>query len=206
MESGKDKVRKICDILRKETLDPAKMEAEEIVQAARDEAEKIIAEARREAEHRKKEADKELERQRAAFQASISQACRQAVEVLKQSIEEKLFSQELSHLIGKQVQDPHVLAKLIDAVIRALEKEGVDAELSAYVTAAVPARAVNELLAKDVLERLKEKSVLLGPMAGGASVKLHGKNITLDISDAALKDLVAQYIRKDFRDLFLGAI
>ncbi len=42
-ETGKDKVKKICDILRRETLDPAISEAEQIVHLAKERAEEIVA-------------------------------------------------------------------------------------------------------------------------------------------------------------------
>lgn len=204
-ESGKDKVKKICDILRRETLEPAKHEAEEMIHIARDEANEIIAQARVEVEKLKEDARLEIERQKNVFQSSLRQACKQALESLKQNIEEKLFNQELGSLITKHTQDPKIIAQLIIAVVHAIEKEGVETSLSVYVPAAVPARSVNTLLAHEILDKLKEKSVLVGPLAGGIEVKLHNKNITMDISDAALKELVANYIRKDFREMIFGA-
>ncbi len=204
-ETGKDKVKKICDILRRETLEPAKHEVEEMIHVAREQASEIIANARADAEKLKEEARQEIERQRNVFQSSLRQACKQALEALKQSIEEKLFNQELAGLITKHTQDPKVIAQLITAVVSAIEKEGVEASLSIYVPAAVPARSVNALLAREILEKLKEKSVLVGPLTGGIEVKLHKENITIDISDAALKELVANYIRKDFREMIFSA-
>ena len=62
------------------------------------------------------------------------------------------------------------------------------------------------LLAHEILERLHEKSVLVGPLTGGIEVKLLKENITIDMSDAALKELVANYIRKDFRELIFGSV
>jgi V/A-type H+-transporting ATPase subunit E len=201
LESGKDKVKKICEVLKKETLEPAKREAEEILQGAHAEAEKIVAEARQKAAGLELDAKKQIERERNIFQSSLNQACKQSLEQLKQQIEDNLFNKELTRLITKQMQDPKVLADLITAIVKAIDKEGIDADLSAYVPASVPAKSVNSLLLQDVLQRLKEKEVLLGSMAGGIAVKLHKDNITLDITDAALKELVSQYIRKDFRDM-----
>ena len=206
IETGKDKVKKICDILRRETLEPAKNEAEEIIRSAKERAEEIIAAAHKEAEKINVEAGQEIERQRNVFQSSLGQACKQAMQALKQSIEEKLFNQELGRLISKHTQDPKVLAQLIAAVVKGIEKEGIEAVLSVYVPAAVPARSVNTLLAHEIVEKLKEKSVLVGSLTGGIEVKLHKENITVDISDAALKELVANYIRKDFRELIFGSL
>lgn len=205
-ETGKDKVKKICDILRRETLEPAEVEAEQIIRMGKAQAEEIVAAAQQEAEKIQLEARQEIERQKNVFQSSLSQACKQAIESLKQSIEEKLFNQELSRLMTKYTQDPKVLAQLITAVVKGIEKEGLEAVLSIYIPAAVTARAVNALLAHEILERLKEKSVLVGPLTGGIEIKLHNENMTIDVSDAALKELVANYIRKDFRELIFASV
>ena len=203
-ETGKDKVKKICDILRRETLEPARSEADQILQDARSQAEQIVAAGRRDADKLIEEARSEIERQKNVFQSSLSQACKQALEALKQGIEEKLFNQELARLIAKQTQEPKVLVDLIQAVVKAIDKEGIEAKLSVYVPAAVPARSINALLFNEILEKLKEKSVLVGPLTGGIAVKLYKENITVDISDAALKELVANYIRKDFREMIFS--
>ena len=53
---------------------------------------------------------------------------------------------------------------------------------------------------KKVIDKLKEKSVSLGDFYGGAKIEMKDEKITLDISDEAIRDLVANYIRRDFRD------
>ena len=205
-ESGKDKVKRICDILRKETLEPAQHEANEIVSQAELKAEQIVSEARAEGEKIKSQAREEMERQKNGFISSLQQASKQAVETLKQNIDEKLFNPGLSALLAKGMQQPKVRADLITALLKAIEKEGIHADLSVYVPAAVPARMVNELLSQEILGKLKEKGVLVGDFAGGIAVKLKQDNITIDLTDAALKGLLATYIRKDFRELFFGSI
>ncbi len=204
MESGKDKVKKICDVLKKETLEPAKAEAQQIIEKARRTAEELLADAGRAIEKMQIEAKQQIDRQRKIFESSVAAGCRQAIEALRQDIEEKLFSRELKSLIEKEVQLPHVIADLITAVVKAIEKDGIDAQLSAYIPAAVPARSVNTLLAKNVLERLSEKGVLVGPLEGGVELKRHGENIILDLSSEALVDLVSRYVRKDFRVVLFG--
>lgn len=203
-ETGKDKVKKICDVLRRETLDPAMKEAEQIVRSAKEQAERIVAAGHKEAEKLKDEARQDIERQKNVFQSSLNQACKQAIESLKQSIEEKLFNQQLGRMITSHTQDPKVLAQLIGAVVKGIEKEGIEVVLSVYVPANVPARSVNLLLSHEILDKLKEKGVLIGPLTGGIEVKLHKENVTIDISDTALKELVANYIRKDFREMIFS--
>lgn len=205
LDTGKDKVKKICDVLRRETLEPARREAEEVVEQAKAEAEKILAAAHAEADRLHHVARAEIEKQKAIFQSSLAQSSRQTLELLKQEVEERLFSRELSRLLSKETQNPKIIADLINAVIKAIEKEGIDTDLSIYIPAAVEARAVNSLLAQEIVSKLREKSVLLSDIGGGISVKMHNENMTIDITEATLRDVVSQFLRKDFRELLFSA-
>ena len=89
--------------------------------------------------------------------------------------------------------------------VEAIQKDGLEADLSAYIPSAVPAKEVNQLLTAGILQHLREKSVLLSSIGGGIEVKLLKDNITIDLSDTALKEVIAEYIRKDFRDYIFGA-
>jgi V/A-type H+/Na+-transporting ATPase subunit E len=205
LEKGKDKVKKICDVLRRETIEPAKLEADEILEIARLKAGEIVEEAKKQSQQLLALAKTQIEKERAILQSSLAQACKQTLEVLKQNIEEKLFDRELNRVIAKPLQDPAVLTKLISTIVAALEKEGIGADLSVYIPAVAPAREINELLGRQILDKLKEKSILVGPFAGGVEVKLHKENITIDITDHAVGELVANYIRKDFREMVFGS-
>jgi V/A-type H+/Na+-transporting ATPase subunit E len=200
-ETGKDKVKKICEILRKDTLEPAQHEAEQIIAEAQEKAESILREGREAVLKMYEAANLEIEKKRNVFQSSLNQACKQALEELREKIEEKLFNRELASLVLKATRDPRILADIVTALVRAIDKEGIDADLSAYIPAVVPAREVNLLLGQEILEKLKEKSVLLSDIGGGIEVKLHKDNITIEMTDRALKELIANYIRKDFREL-----
>ena len=202
LEKAQDKIKKICDVIRDETLEPAKKEASQIIFEAQKQAEQIIAEAQKSAEQLHAEARKSIEQEKSVFQASVEQASRQSLESLRQSIENKLFSTHLTSIIEKSSSDPHLVANLINAIVKALEKDGLTADLTAIIPKTIAPRAVNELLLADVLNTLKDKSVTVGTIAGGAQVKLNKKQMTIDISEHALKELLSSYvIRKDFRKM-----
>jgi V/A-type H+-transporting ATPase subunit E len=203
-ESGKDKVKKICDLLKRETIEPAQKEAEEIVDVARLRAEELVAEAGRKIEEMHRVAHLEIAQRKAIFEASLAQAGRQTLESLRGKIEHQFFNQALSQLMTKPLQDSKIVARLIEAVISAIEKEGLEADLSAAISSATPIQEVNELLGRKILDRLKEKSVLLSTIGGGAQVKIVDKNLTIDLSEESLQELVASYIRKDFREFVFG--
>lgn len=205
IETGKDKVKKICEVLRKETIEPAIAEAKGILQAAQDNADKIIEEAKAKASRIVAEAEKDIDKKYAVFKTALNQGARQSVEWLRQEIEERLLHHNLGEMIAKASSNPKVLSDMIKAVVKAIEEEGLETELSAVIPSAIDPEDVNTLLGKDLLEKLKEKSVLLGPKKGGVEVKLHQEHITIDLSDTALLELMTQYVRKDFHQYFFAS-
>jgi|ERR1700722_2058728 len=201
LDTGKDKIKKICEILKNETLQPAKEEAQKILEVAEQEARNIIRDAEVKAEEIVQSANIKITKSRELFESSIRQAYQQGIESLRQDIEKKLFNSELSAWIGKQIVDADLAAKLINALVAAIEKEGMSANFSALIPPQIPAEKVNALLLKNILEKLREKSVVVGEFIGGVQLKLHDANLTLDLSDEALKELIGHYIRKDFREI-----
>lgn len=204
LDTGTDKVKKICDLLKKETLEPAQEEAHHLLETAKLRAQQMIAEAERHIEAMNKKAEKEREQKQAVFEASLAHACRQTLEVLKEKIVHKLFNPELSSLLLKPLQETQVVAKLIEVVVQAIEKEGISADLSVAIASIVPAREVAELLGAKIVHKLKEKGVLLSTIGGGIEVKMVDRHLTIDLSDSAFKELVAEYVRKDFHQLIFG--
>jgi V/A-type H+-transporting ATPase subunit E len=201
LERSEDKIQKICDALRKETLEPAKEEAERIIADAKSKAEQIIKEAHKQAEKNNIDAKKEIEQERNVFHSSLDQAARQVLEEIRQAIEHSLFSNELHKIIYEKTIEPQIIAKFIDAIVKSIEKEGISTDLSAIIPQSVSAQEVNRLLGEKILNKLKEKSVELGELSGGAQVKLHNKKMTIEISDKSLMELLSGYVRKDFRKL-----
>lgn len=201
LEKGQDKIQKICDVLRKETLEPAHQEAERIIEDAKEKAKKIINDAEEESALIVKKAKEEIAREKNVFQASLGQAARQTLETLRQLIENELFDPELERVIKSETAKPEVVAELIRAVVHALNKEGLGADLEVIVPKSVPAKQVSSLLGEEIVKRLKGHEVSLGSFGGGAKIKMGEKSMMIDISDAAIRELVASYVRKDFRDL-----
>lgn len=202
LETGKDKIKKICEVLRKETLEPALQEAESIIQEARARADQILEDARKAASDILSKTEKEITKKQEIFQASLAHGARQTIDFLKQEIEQRLFHPGLYSLIVKSTSSPEILSNLIRVIIKSIEVEGIKTDISAVIPSTIEARKVNELLGKEVLEKLREKSVLLGPMKGGIEIKLHKENISIDLTDEALIELLKKFIRKDFHQFF----
>jgi V/A-type H+/Na+-transporting ATPase subunit E len=204
LDTGKDKIKKICEILKNETLQPAKEEAQKILETAEQEARAILRDAETKADALLQAAKSKIAKERELFERSLGQACREGMEALRQDIENKLFNPTLTEWVDEQVSDAKCGAKLINALVTAIEKEGTSADFSALIALHLPPEKVNVLLLKTVLEKLREGSVVVGEFIGGVQLKLHDRKLTLDISDEALKELIGQYIRKDFREILFS--
>lgn len=202
MVTGTKKIQEICDLLKKETLEPAKQEAKEILENAKMQAQEIVENAKKEALLLKEKAKKALEQEKAVFDSSLSLAARQSVERLKQDIEENLFNKSLDKVLGQELSRPEIIAKILTAIITAIQKEGTDADVTAYIAKGVDARKVNELIGQDIKETLREKEVRLGSFDGGVQIKLHKEMITIDISEKVVNDLLREYLVEDFRVFF----
>ncbi|MCP5509954.1 MAG: V-type ATP synthase subunit E [Chlamydiales bacterium] len=204
-EHGQDKVKKICEALKTETLDPARREAEIIVKEAKLTAEKILSDGHKKAEALLHEAKEKIAREKATAESALKMSARQTIETLKLIIEKEFFNKELVRLIETELTKPNVVAKLVETIVKAIEKEGIEADLEAIIPKSISAEEVNKALGAAILTKLKAQGVTLGEIVGGAEVKMLGQHLTLDISDTALKNLLTKYIRDDFRELIFSS-
>ncbi len=201
LDNGKNKIQKICDALRVETLEPAKQEAREILENAHLQAADLIREAKEKMQSMIEVTDREIDQKKKTLQSSMQLACRQAIEVLKQKIEKELLFHGLAEYVAKEMADPKLISNLINSCVMSLQEKGVDENLSVIIPQAITPRTINSLLVQHFIERLQEKSVILGDFDGGVQIKLRDRQITIDISDRVVRELIANFIRHDFRDL-----
>lgn len=199
LESGQDKIQKICDKLRHETLEPAKEEAAQIIKAARKKADEILANAESQSEQMLKQAKSQIEQERTVFQSSLQQSSKQALESLRQEIEQRLFNEELQSILDKNLSDPKMIADLINGIVKALEKDGIKANLTAVIPKTVSAEQVNALLLDHAKNKLQGHPIELGKFGGGVQVKLQGKRMIIDLTSQALQELLMNYAGKNFR-------
>ena len=199
--SAQDKLKQICDTLREETLKPAEEEAGSIVHNAREQAKRSVEEAKEEAQRIIRSAEEAADQTIKKGEAALIQAGKRSLENLKQAVETKIFKESLREWLDGVAADPQVSAKLVQALVQAVETQGISGNLSACIGKHVSARAVNEVLGKEITSKLKEKSVSIGKFSGGAQLKVDERNWVLDISSEALLDLLTRFLQKDFREM-----
>ncbi|MCH9630382.1 MAG: V-type proton ATPase subunit E [Chlamydiia bacterium] len=201
LDSGQDKVKKICDALRKETLDPAKKEAKGIVDKAILEAEKIVHRAKEDAESIYEDNKKKMKQERNVLQSSLNLACRQSVEALRQEIEENLFNRSLAREFKEKASTEEVVVSFINVIVKAVEKEGLKGDLEITIPKHLSKETVASQLAANAVDRLKESSLVLGDRLSGIEVKLKKEHLTIEMSDQTLMSLFSRFVREEFRSL-----
>lgn len=195
-----DKVAYICQTLRRETLEPAQEEAKAIITGAEREREEILQKADRECEERLTHAQKQIAQEQALFRLSMEHAGKQGVALIKQEIEESLFSPAIMALIDQHSAKPETVAAFLNGVIQAIDKEGIGADIEAILPKTVSPKSIMPLLVQQVAERLKkEGAIRIGSFGGGAQIRLKDKNMIIDLSDTALQQLLSRFLRESFQ-------
>lgn len=196
-----DKVAYICQALRRETLEPAQQEAREIIAEAEQQRERILQEADRQRKERHKEMQNQMAQEQSLFRLSLEHAGKQAISLIKQEIEESLFSPAIGSLIDKAASKPETVAAFLNSVIHAVVKEGIGANIEAILPKTVSPQSIMPLLEAQIRERLqKEGAIRVGSFAGGAQIRLKDKNMVLDFSDKALEQLLSRFLRESFHE------
>ncbi|MBN1915014.1 MAG: V-type ATP synthase subunit E [Parachlamydiales bacterium] len=198
---GKDKIQKICDLIRNETVDPAKQQAKEILENAQLQKDKIIEDAKKEAQKIIQEAKVVMEKHKNVVETSLHLACQQVLGDLKQKIMNRFLNENILEVLQPELSKVNIVAKLINGVVEAIEKEGLDTDINIYISRTVSQKEVQQLLVQNVLARLQQGKILIGDFVSGVKVQLIENKVTIDISDEALQEMITQYIRKDFQEL-----
>lgn len=203
LETADEKVQQICNLLRSETLSPAKKEAERILLEASQKAEMIIAEAKGEAAKIQKESKETLKKELAVHETSIKLAINQGLSALKQSIE-TLFTDEFSRQLEKEMADPSVIAKIINAIVGAIEREGLSVKLETMIPSSINIGELYKNIAAHVKEHVRQESLVLSGIKGGARIRMVDKKVSIDMSEKAMKELLATYLTAELRQKVFG--
>jgi len=199
--SGDERLAAICQVVRNETLDPALKEAEEIRIEAEREASTIKENARKEAEHILHEARKERETQQASFSSALEQATRQALDVIRQQIEQELFSPQLTALLEEEFSNEKKSAQLLDLIIENLQKEGLEGNLGVWLGNRLAKERIAKEIAKSSLKAIPKDGISVSDHSYGLIVKVVDKHISIEITPESIRDLIAGFLRSEFRSL-----
>lgn len=197
--TGDERLAAICQMIRNETLDPAKEEAEEIKHAAERDAARIRAEAKQHAEQMLHDARSLLREEREAFDASLEQASRQVLGLVKEKIEKALFNPALDHFLATEFSDVKKTASLLDLLIKQLQSEGLSGDLAIWLGKHLNTQEIIDTLGQETVKRISKEAISVGDFGQGIILKITNRHLCIEITPESLKEMMSAFLRPDFR-------
>lgn len=204
LDSGEEKVKKICETIREQTLDPAKDEAKSIIEHAISEADKIVKRARVEAAELHEKAKQQCQQEKKVLASALNIACKQTLQALRQEIEISVFNSDLKSMIS-QALDEKVINRFLEVILEGLKKDGMDSDFEIFLTKNLSKEELSKNLAAQLLDKVNNKSIDLENRAKGFVLTIKDKDMSLEFSDEILAQILSNYVREDFRKLIFGA-
>ena len=209
--------------LREEGVSAGREEAQGLLADARAQAKQILDKANAEAKERLEAARKESDSYRAAGEAALKTAMRDAVLDMKSTLMVR-FSADVKRLVSRALQDRDFLKRMIlelagrvrgsadidegdvtvvilpDTVVGLEELRGNPEELQKGPVTRFVLGLTGEMLRDGVTFAGSED------LSAGIQVHLKDKEITLDLSDAAVAALLLQHLQPRFRAVLEGIV
>jgi V/A-type H+-transporting ATPase subunit E len=200
-------VQELIARIRDEGVQAGKQEADHLVQEAHKRAADILEQARSEAESMLAKARAEIDRERQAAREALQQAVRDTVLAFKERLTTR-FVEEVKGLVGKELRDMDFLRQMILAIAgQATPDEAQNRALELLIS--------NELFpaADDGAQSLRsfivglssqvmQGGIVLKPSGDtkpGIRLRLVGEDLEVDLTDAALTDLLLKHLLPRFR-------
>lgn len=202
--TGDERLAAICQMIRNETLDPAKEEAEQIRHAAERDAAKIRSEAKRAADQMIHDARAKILEERETFDASLEQASRQVVGLLKEKIEKSLFNPGLDQYLAGEFHNEVKTARLLDLLIQELEEEGLDGDVLVWLGKHLSKEEVLKHISQTTLKRVPSGNLLVGEHTYGIVLKLVGRHLSIEVTPEGLKEMLSTHLRSDYRSILFS--
>lgn len=199
LDKADSKVQEICNILRKETLEPAQYEARKIIDDARVEADEMVRKAKEEVIAIFQESKKTLAQELRVQEGSIQLAIRQGISALKQGVE-KMFSRELHTEVEQVMKGEDLIAKAVGVILHLIEKEGLGVDLRCLFPKHVNMELICDQLIGNFAEKVKTCGMQIADIKGGVEVKIMNKKMSIDMTDGAVKELLASYVIPELRE------
>ncbi|MBW2498610.1 MAG: hypothetical protein JRF61_15145 [Deltaproteobacteria bacterium] len=215
-------VDSLIERLRSEGVNRGHHEAERIVEQASARADEIVREAREKAERIKEAAEADAARSRRAATEALDVAVRDAVIRLKRELGNR-FAMEVRRLTSREMKGEDLLKQMVLEVTRrarheiGLEEGAMEVLLPRDAVGLEDLRRDPEDLengpltrfVRSVAQDLAERGIQISPsdrIESGLQVVVREGDITLDLSDEAVADVLLQHLQPRFRALVEGII
>lgn len=200
LDTGSDKIKKICDAIRHETLEPAKQQAKMLIEQASDQASRMIQEAKDQVELMFEQAKKQQAHEKLVFEASMAQAAKLFKEQLRIEIESQFLSSTLDQLSVDLFNQSELVAQIVSALVNGFHQKSLNGDLTLILGAGLDREVVVKGLAAQIKARMKTIHSL--PSLNGIVIKSADDHVSLELNPQQLTESLMHTLRADFRKYF----
>ncbi|MDJ0659152.1 MAG: hypothetical protein QNJ42_06635 [Crocosphaera sp.] len=214
-------VEALIDRLRNEGVNSGRTQAEQIVKEAEERADSIIEQAQKQAEQIVQQAREESQNLERAAQQALEVAFRDTRLALKSQLTQR-FTGEVQRLVGDETEKPELLQKLILEVVGSVKETVAEAK---QVEVLLPRKVEGleelsrnpEELEQGILThfiRLITQDMLREGVSfgiskdnkGGLKLRLIEQEVVLELTDAAISEVILEHLQPRFRALLEGIV
>ena len=214
-------VQALIDRLREQGIEAGRQDAEKTVADAEARARWVVDQAQEEATRLREQAQSDADRTRTAGQEALQIAVRDALLAVKTDLTQR-FAREMRRLISDQMKSEEMLQQMI-LEVAGRSREAIGETEPATVILPRDVVGLNDLrrkpeemqegtLAHFVLATatdLMREGITFGVSEDeqtGIRVRLEGSELTLDLTDEAVANLLLQHLSPRFRALLEGIV
>ncbi len=201
------KVQEIVSLLKNDGVEAGRVEAERIVAQAREEAAAIVKQAEAERDRAVDEAGREKEKLQAAAEANIRMAVSQGINLFKQAVEHKLLDASVMERVKKELSGDTVGSAVL-TIVEAFARSGFASNDLSIILNPEEAASLRTSLLAGVAEKLSSDTrieVKEAAIPDGFVITSSGGNLTLEVTEETIQEVLLAFLRSDFRKLFLNA-
>lgn len=214
-------VQALIERLRQEGVDAGRSEAEKLVEEAESRAKWIVSQAQEEADRLLTKARETVEREKTAADEALQVAARDALLGIKSQLTQR-FTGEVRRLVSDEMKNEELLQKMILEIV-GRGREAIDETAEAEVL--LPRDAVGLEDLRRNMDELQEgpltqfvsalateqvrSGVTFGAAEdkeGGIRIYLKDSELTLDMTDTAVANILLQHLTPRFRALLEGIV
>jgi V/A-type H+/Na+-transporting ATPase subunit E len=207
-------IDRLISRLRDDGVKAGEEKSARLVREAETRAAQIVADARKESEEMRAKAREEVAAMESATKGALKLAGRDAMLSLRNEVR-SAFEQYLQRLVIQSTQDPEFLRSMILILAgEAVDKHIGDKEAQVYVSKAIlegerspEMRHRSTQFVKSLASGLLRDGITIIPsdqVKGGAKVRLVREQLEIDLSDAAITELLLRHITPRFREIYSG--
>lgn len=214
-------IEQLIERLRADGVDKGREQAEQVLQTAQAEAKLLLQQARAEVQSLREAAERDIAQQQQASQDALKMAARDVLLAVKEDLS-RHFADRVERMIAQQMDNAEFMQRLILELVGQV-RLSADLDQVPRLDVLLPAQFIgldelrrhadeysdgplSQFVQSVTAEMLREGVHFSTHGRDGIAVRMHERDIEVDLSQEAIASLLLQHLQPRFRALLEGVI